>query len=422
MFAGLLQDATVDALRDSVRRHMPTGPLRDYYQWGLDPAQPRQPKFLQVTGVTQLANLYARLAHGLVDEALWPKISELLARIAVYQAYEIVSDNLALGLAGSAAAEPDGGRGAELRRQLLRTFNTAMTVRLRGSGRTADILLTPERRRARRLSTLDQSLAGHAHRELAAQLPGGQKVEDIERGVWPALVANIEAAVELAGTLEGTLLGPLVHDGLTERYRGVTRTLSSRHLSRLELAAIGAHTVLVAPTLAYCIGVVADLAHPVPGLADVVADGSLAEVLNDAAVLARLLNDVGTGLLDLPARQRRSMLRGLGDSSGGLDALIPAGPPFSRLAKDLRHGEFNIVLYGARRAPHPVAALEALESDLDYYARLYRLHRSRLGTGLARLTRRLADDRPAALVSRFMDFHTALYANSYAEAAGEYAI
>jgi hypothetical protein len=66
--------------------------------------------------------------------------------------------------------------------------------------------------------------------------------------------------------------------------------------------------------------------------------------------------------------------------------------------------------------------MDALATDLDYFARLYALHRERLGEALDRLTIRLGDPRPATLVRRFVRFHIDLYAHDYADAAGEYAI
>ena len=285
------------------------------------------PRFVQASGMDQLARLYAGLADGLVDRTLGAKVAELFARIAVYQTYEIVTDNLETGLFGLPAASPptaspptagaptasapapDSARQtvATARRQLVRTFNTAMTVRLRGAGQGAYILLGPEQRRAARVSTFDHTPAGAAHQWLATRFAAG--TPGFTWDLWPAMVANIEAGLDVAATVRDTPLGGLVRDGMIERYRAVTRTLSDRHIAPAELAAIGAHTALVAPTLAYCVAVVADLADPLPGLAAVVDDGTLADALYGAAVMARLLNDVGSELLGLGRAARREALR-----------------------------------------------------------------------------------------------------------------
>jgi hypothetical protein len=412
-----LRTATVDALRDSVRRQMPAGPLRDYFRHGLDPAWPGHRDFTRVIGLDQLVRLYAALVAGLVDRPLAAKAADLLARLAVYQTYEIISDNLGLGLSG-AGSETAAAAG---RRRLVRSFNAAMTVRLRGCGRSAAVILGPERRRAGRISTLAQTLAEGTHRGLLERLaspPGA-----VERDVWPALVANMEAAVDVVATAAGTPLGAVVRDGLVERYRAVDRTLTARHLPRVELALVGAHSALVVPTLGYTLAVVADLVDPVPGLAEAVTDGGLPDALYDAALVCRLLNDVGPGLLRLGRDARRNAMRRVRAEAGRGDLTAAlTGTRFTRLAKDLTHGEFNVCLYGARRAADPAAALAALESDLDHFAGLYALHRARLTESLARLTARLGDPRPATVVDRFVRFQARLYANPYQGAAGEYAI
>jgi hypothetical protein len=288
------------------------------------------------------------------------------------------------------------------------------------------VILGPERRRAGRISTLAQTLAEGTHRGLVERLAahsGAVQAGAVERDVWPALVANVEAALDVAAIAAGTPLGAAVRDGLVERYRAVNRTLTARHLPHVELALVGAHSALVVPTLGYTLAVVADLVHPIPGLADAVADGSLPNALYDAALVCRLLNDVGPGLLRLGRNARRQAIRQAHGGSGCVDlAAALTGTRFTRLAKDLTHGEFNVCLYAARRATGPAAALAALESDLDHFAGLYALHRARLAEALARLTARLGDPRPAAVVNRFVRFQARLYANPYRDASGEYAI
>jgi hypothetical protein len=421
-----LRAGTLSALRESLRQQMPAGPMRDYFLWGLDPSQPGHRAFVQATGVGQLIRLYAALTHELVDEEAAPKVGELLARIGVYHTYEIVSDNIGIGLFRSptrgATGNPlDDEPAIAARRQLVRSFNTAMTERLRGGSRTGAVLLSAERRRAARVSMVEHSLAGPTHRRLTAALAGHPG--EVEWDLWPVLVANIEAGVRVAATVADTPLGPLVRDGLTERYKGVSRTLSTRHLSRTELAAVGAHTVLVAPTLGYCLAVITHLTEPASGLDAVVADGTLTETLYDAALLSRLLNDAGTELMQLDRAGRHEAVNQLRrESADGELAAALTGPRFTRLAKDLAHGEFNICLYAARRAPSGAAALDALESDLQYFGELYALHGELLRAALDRITARLGDPRPAALIRRFVRFHTDLYAHDYDDPAGEYAI
>lgn len=418
-FDAALREAAVEALRETVARHMPVGPMRDYHAWGLAPGHLHHERFVRATGATQIVNLFAAFVGDLVPEADHAAVAHLLGRKIAYLTLEIISDNLAIGLADAPAAG---------RRRLLRAFNTAMAIRLRGSGRAAADLLRGERAVARTVSALDQSLVPDVHLGLARAFLAGSRhtTADLAGDVWPALVANIEAGADAAATLDGTPLGPEVRDGLLNRYRAVGRTLAGGHLSRLELATVGAHTVLVAPTLTYALGAL--VGRPGPRLVGTVRDGTLSELFYEAATLVRLLNDIGPLLLNLDADRRWALLepaRRRGRSGAAAATLLvelATGPEFTRLRKDLRFGEFNVCLYNLRRAGAAPEALAALAADLDFFASAYALHRGRLTESAARLTGRTGDPRAAELALRFVDFHERLYANPADAAHGEYAI
>lgn len=417
--AGRLLAATADALRTDLVGRMPAGGLRDYYLWGLDPDQPYHELFLRTIGATQLARLTATLLDGLVDPASWPAFEPYVAAMNVYQVSEVVSDDLGIGVLDLDAPGVDAPQG-----DLLRAFNAAMLLRLGGTGTPARALLAHLAGTAAEFSMFEHSLAGRTHRVLAAACGA-----DIGYGLWAGLVANVESGAALADAMAGNPLGEELRDGLVNRYRAVSRTLSGRHLPVVELAAVGAQAILVAPTLAYYVGVLSE----VDGLAvaEVVRDGSLADALYDAAVLVRLLNDLGPRLLRPDERARRALLTAL-DRAYRRDPgryprvgplLLAATPPQlgSRLCKDLRYREFNVCLYGLRQAARVPEALATLATNLDYFARLYALHRSRLDGALHRLAARMGDPRAATLVERFVRFHERLYANPYHHTDGDYA-
>ena len=117
-------------------------------------------------------------------------------------------------------------------------------------------------------------------------------------------MAGVELCRELATVMEGTATAGLLRQGLNDRYRSVERTLFAEHLSRLELATLGAQTILVGPTLAYFLGALLEKLKPVKAYRAAVADGSVSETLTDAALLVRLLNDIGTRLLRLAPVQQ----------------------------------------------------------------------------------------------------------------------
>jgi hypothetical protein len=437
---------------------MPPSVLRDYYLWGLDPDRPYHEAFLRAIGVSQLANLTVMLLDGLVEDDDWPALLPHAAAMNVYQVYEVISDNLGIGmldLLDEPAPHPDPAA----QRDLLLGFNAAMVRRLHGSPYPAAALLADLADSAAQFSALDHSLASGTHHRLAAAFAGedaafasedaafaGEGValasedaafasdsSDSEAvfGLWPALVSNIESCAALVDRLDGSPIGEEVRDGLALRYGAVSRALCGRHLPLVELAAIGAQAILVVPTLGYYVGVLTELGKPVPALVDVVQDGTLPEVLYDAAVLVRLLNDLGPALLQADPRPRRALLRALHagyetapDRYLGLGPLLLDAAPDklgARLRKDLRQREFNICLYGLRHATSVPEALVTFADSVDYFARLYIRHHNRLGRALDRLTVRLGDARVSTLVERFVRFHEKLYARPYTDASGDYA-
>src|SRR5262245_5288913 len=113
-------EATISGLRDSLRWHMPPGQYRDFYMWAISSANPHQMTFLQGIGVLQLVKLTLNMLDGLVDDANWPRLIWHSIPINVYQTFEIVSDNLGMGMASRASDSRQ-----ETQRQLLRAFNKA---------------------------------------------------------------------------------------------------------------------------------------------------------------------------------------------------------------------------------------------------------------------------------------------------------
>lgn len=410
---------------------MPAGPYRDYLAWALSPRNPKQREFLQATGITQLINMNTTLLSGLVDEDRWPEMLRYASVMNAYQVLEVISDNLAIGLGRSSLDDADLQR-----RALVSSVNRAMIETLTPGRRTPAVLLLAghARQAARQASGFEQSLAGATHADVAAEyalyLSAQGKpvppIEELEYGLWPALVANVETCRELVEIMEGTATARLLRQGLMDRYRSVDRSLHGEYLSRLELACIGAHTILVAPTLAYMLGALAEKVHPLHGYPSNVSNGLVSDVLADAALLVRLQNDVGTALLRMAPAQQAAHLGRVRqpEPERGVELLRRHGhdPAFTRLHKDLINGETNVALWHARRTEDPEEQWLALAESLSYYAALYAQHSARLSAGLAELDSRLGDRRPGTAIERLVRFHERMYAHRHTDSSGEYAV
>lgn len=421
--------ATLTALTEAATRHMPAGPYRDFTIWVCSPKNPRQREFLQAAGILQLINMSDTLLLGHLDDDRWPAMLRYTSLMNAYQILEVISDDLAIGL-GNADLDERG----RLRRGLVSTVNRAMIEILTpGRHQPAVLLLAgPARAAAKQTSGFEhssnrgiRSYAAEFALSLAAQGKKVPPLEEIEFGLWPALVANVETCRELADKMDGTATASLLREGLIDRYRAVDRTLFAQHLSRLELASLGAQTILIAPTLAFVLGALMERIRPVDGYAEIIANGWINDVLSDAALMIRLLNDVGTRLLRMPPVQQAAALHAITGRDGdrGLELLHDHGhdPVFTRLHKDLINGESNVALWHARRAKGPKEAWLALAESLAYFANLYTQHSARLAAGLAALDERLGDRRASSVIERLVRFHEHMYSHPHMEPAGEFA-
>jgi hypothetical protein len=427
----LLLNATLAAFNDSLNQHMPAGIQRDYYLWAFSSQNPYQQEFLQTTGVLQLVNLTVMLLDGLVDSSDWPLLAAYGGLLNVYLSYEAVSDNLAIGIFRTTP-----GAYHDLQQQVMVAFNQAMAARLKGDPRPAADLLEAIHEDTHRFSTFQQSLSADKHAAFArayVESHPGVSLKDLEQGLWPALVANIESCVMLANMMNPYLTGSLLRDGLINRYQSVNRTLEAQNMPRLELTTVGAHTILVAPTLAYYAAALAEIVNPNPFYYRVIEDGLLTEALYDAALLVRLLNDMGTDLLCQTDEQRRIFINGLratylknADTLNTLPLLLlstaDVNDTLTRIHKDVFHGEFNVCLFNLRNIQHVPDAITGFGQNLAHFALVYAEHSARLEENLKVIRERLNDDMVANIIQRFVQFHIALYAHRFTTPVGEYAI
>ncbi len=424
--AAQLLVASSTTLSETIGRHMPAGPYRDFTAWAFSARNPRQTEFLRLTGLSQLINMNVTLLGGLVEEDQWPELLRYASLMNAYQVLEVISDNLALGLGAAELDEP-----ATRRLMLVSAVNRAMLEALTPGRSTPAVLLLAgqAQQAARQTSAFAQSLATAKFAEMALDFARQQDdppyaLRELEFGLWPALVTNVEVVRDLVESMAGTASSSLVRQGLADRYRAVERTLRAQHLPRFELAALGAQTILVSPTLAYLTGMLLERVAGLKPFARVISDGTLSDVLATAALLVRLQNDVGTRLLKMAPVQQAVQIRRL--QLAGEDAWIALGacgedPVFTRLHKDMINAESNVALWHARRAGTPAEAWEALADSLAYFASLYTQHQTRLEGCLAELDLRLGDRRASTMIERFVRFHEEMYSHAYTESVGEYA-
>jgi hypothetical protein len=411
--------------------YLPDCPFRDFCAWVLGEPRYRQ-RWLQLLGIEGLTRLSGALLNGLVDEAESARLTVHGTPLLVYLTYEAISDNLAIGL----AAPVPGDAESVARAGLVRAFNDAMLARLDGApAAAARAGLLELAAGSGEISMFRQSLSESEHRSLVAAYtaahPGGD-FRAIEFTAAPALIANIESAVAAAEAIDGLRTAALFRDGLARRYTAVTELLGCRCPSPEDLLAIGTDAILVIPTLAYYAGLMAEVVRPLAGYHRLVEDGALHEALAHAALLVRVLNDCGTGLIEQDAGQRRELIshlhtlaRRCGDATLS-DLLRQAasrhGRLLTRINKDLSFGEFNICLDGIRDLRASAEVLQAFEYRLHRACAIYERAQRGLHDDTQRMTRRLRTDVISAIVVRFVEFHRRMYAAAFTTESGEYAI
>jgi hypothetical protein len=424
--AAQLLVSSYTTLTDAIGRHMPSGPYRDFSAWAFSPGNPRQAEFLRLTGLTQLVKMNVTLLSGIVEDDHWPEVLRHAGLMNTYQVLEVISDNLALGL-GSAVLDEAAGQ----RRALVSAVNRAMLAALTPGRSTPAVLLLAGQAQqvARKTSIFSQSLATTKYSAMALEFAQRQDdppqaLRELEFGVWPALVTEVEVCRDLVDSIAGTATSGLVRQGLADRYRAVDRTLFGEHLARFELAALGAQTILVSPTLAYLSGVLLEKLSRLTTFARVISDGTLSDTFATAALLVRLQNDMGTRLLRMAPVQQAAQVRRLQLAGDDVLTALSASAEdvvFTRLHKDVANQESNVALWHARRANTPAEAWDALADSLAYFAVIYAQHRARLDGCLAELDIRLGDRRASTMIERFVRFHEEMYSHSYTESVGEYA-
>jgi hypothetical protein len=424
-----IQDIHIDAIHNSLAC-MPDSTYRDFAEWLLE-TPIYTDEWLQLVGIHGLIRLTNNLLEGLLTPTEMFEILPFSVPMNISQMYEVVSDNLAIGLADYCPADATH----HARRQLLRAFNDAVIARLEWNTQSAKQALLPLLPIMRNVSTCDQSLSPHKHLKLMdayVDAHPDSSAEDIEYSLYPLLVANLETCSQLVEGITGLRSEPMVRHGLVRRYSGMNALLDKRFISREEMIQIGTDSIMVVPTLAYYVGLIAERIRPMTEYKSIVFDGSLLEALEDAALLVRLLNDMGTPVLEQSQKEREVLVAQLISHydpttqhtfQDWLNVVTcEHGIMFSRLRKDCMYGEFNVCLHQARNAASLAHACEIFVEDLLVISNIYEETKARLYERLAEMNGRLGDQLLGKLISRFVEFHKVIYSQPFNEAHGEYAV
>lgn len=407
-------------LDSSVQTHMPEGAYRQFYQWALSERNPHRDLWLQVSGLRQLARMAYELCQGLVPDDQVDHLAYYSMVMTSYLVFETVSDNLGIGL-----AHPDNHH---IRRHMT-TFNDAMLARLCDDQQTWQTLMS-NLATDMQVSGFDQSLSPHKHWVIAEEYVRQHayvRLHELEYGLFPSLVANIETCKVLYDQCNLLIGGQIVQDGLRARYESINALIRKPYMPLDERIEASTDAILVVPTLGYYIAVLANGFYHLPHFADVVGDRALHNALRHAALIVRLLNDIGI-LTRLSSEATDQLLQQLADEARPDDTLNAViirsriGDPITRLQKDAQHGEFNLALAEIGDLPANPSALDALRARLGRLREAYVKGYAHMEKALQVVDSYPQHDFIRTLLYRFVHFHERMYAQSYRTEVGEYAV
>lgn len=422
--------ATGLGFQASLYQHMPPSVYRTFHLWALSTKNPQANYWQQMLGFPQMAKLTHRLLAKSVRVDQWDELVRYSTYLNSYLIYEAVSDNLAFGLA---VRRPDD-RTYDQRRAILIDFNDAMILRLRGQHTQSDNLLGRLQHCMAGISGFDQSLTTHEQRTIAEEFLRQHPqytMDDIEFGTWNALVANIQSCAEAADRMNDFQLGDFFRQGLISRYEAVNALLHQNVTEQDALIKVSTDTILVIPVLTYYTAVLMEKLDRNPALGTLIESGALFEAMEDAALLTRLLNDIGTNLVatdQFYAHLLNDLYMQLSPTASHVatlgDLLLRHGERselMTRIRKDVTFAEFNVSLHNLMTAPPTPLSLLLFGNNLVYFQHLYRERRNRLINNLQIIRQTLKNDSVVALIEGFVRFHEYIYQYQFDEQAGDYA-
>lgn len=371
-----------------------------------------------MTEIVLLDSLDQSIAHYLLQKS--PVMN-------AYQTFEIVSDDLALGLGMDPEADDSSKR---RRRRLVTRFNEVAVRSLSKMTPPSPSLLGELRSSAEQIDFLSIMLNGPAYSRLVDAYADecGQKVHThVSASLWPMLVGNIAAARDVLSAVKGLGLASEVKRDLLARYTAVNQLVRDDNpvtglTRRLD---ISADAILVAATLGYYFAFLLDREEYRTTDADKVRP-MLRRALTDCARMVRLLNDIGPSLLK--ARTcRDDLVRRITAAAAGTQArfdetlinVCTDDVTSTRLEKDLAHGETNLFLAWLHLLPAPQAAPHFVHR-LNFYSNTYRQSARSLHQTCKEIDHITGRSDISIILLRFLELHERLYANSFKESTGEY--
>ncbi|WP_124033407.1 hypothetical protein [Herpetosiphon llansteffanensis] len=396
-------------------QRLPPSQYTDFCRWVLQPTNPLLTEFLHLSSLTQMCSLFTYLyGPATNDTDRWDHLCAEFSSLLLYQRYEVVSDNLAMGLALTSAAHGE----------VVTTFNSMLIDVLTD---TAPIALPRLQQIVAAIPWLEQHLAADHYRAIVQAFR-----PDADLEAWVALSANIVACRDVLSQILHPAANTRIRQTLIARYYAMNTLCSPGVRSIQELLALQTATMLVIPTLEYCVNLWSQIyLDDYTAQHRIATDPKLRMLINDANSLVRCLNDCGPLLLSADAPtiaqhyQRLYQSVPAHDDEDWITWFVRAAdrvPHFFRLHKDVAFREFNL-LFAAITAEQPIpSVIEQLIVNTQTIAQHYQIILRHFETASQQLSQTPLYSIPVGIITRMVSFHQQLYANHYGDIMGEYAV
>jgi hypothetical protein len=419
--------------REAIHEYIQNPEFRDFYLWAISPQNPHQQEFTECLGFHQIINLFDVATDGLFTGEAAERVIEALSLMTVQQVFEVNSDSLAIGLARSRA---HWSQEMYQREWLLRIFNQTMRTRIQSETNTALQLLKPYQSLFQTISLFEQSLTARKQRRSAkAYLDHIDRTDihlsQLEYATYGPLVAHIELTATMVDEIRGLHIFDLFVDGLHRRYTSVDDTLLHFPHPVKERVATGRDTILIIPTIAFFIGTAYEQATDKRDVIKNAIDVNLMQpLLARVATLIRLLNDLGTPLLDSDEQQVEQFIEEVNWSFEQADVpfiqflhdVAPENPYLARIEKDLVFGEANVLLDGIRFNRSGRPDIEQFAQDIFDCRAIYVQELAEYAELRTEAQKTLSSVQFLEPVDRVLTFHQKLYSGTFWTQIGEYNI
>lgn len=422
--------ATIDHLRLAITEYLPESVERDFLLWLYSDLDPQEEKYIQITGISKIVEMEMAQISNLFDKSflLSDKIAFYLGALNAYFVTEVVSDNLAIGLANPKKKDSNW----KLQRDILLHFNDTMIKKIAGDPNSEFDLLKPYRKQIDAVSSYVQSLTPsdnlyfvELYMKFQRQSPS--VIGKLEHDIFIYLVLNIVLCIKLISMVKDHPLYFLLKKELSERYVAVNKLIDNHNkpLSREQLIYYGTKSILIIPTLAYIIAVF-DINNPIPNLVQAIESGLLEKALTDVSCCIRILNDMQgvlelsendiktlySKLMDLYQQQKNGqhfksvleLLESLAESDQMIYHLF-----LIRLYKDIKYHEFNICLDNLIHIKNIQDGINKFFDNVKFFTNFYNQKYNELLTTLNKIDAILGDQTISKLILSNLEFQKKLY-------------